>query len=80
MLACTATKELDLYPKTEITEGNFYQTQDQLILAVNDVYRQMGRIYDAGGIADIYGELRSDNTYIEFTGGSTTFAEEISGF
>lgn len=71
---------LDLYPKTEITEGNFYQTEDQLILAVNDVYRQMGRIYNAQGIADIYGELRSDNTYIEFTGGSTTFAEEISDF
>ena len=79
MIACSDEK-LDLYPKTEITEGNFYQTEDQLILAVNDVYRQMGRIYDAGGIADIYGELRSDNTYIEFTGGSTTFAEEISGF
>ncbi|MEQ9443230.1 MAG: RagB/SusD family nutrient uptake outer membrane protein [Cyclobacteriaceae bacterium] len=79
LFACS-DEELDLYPKTEITEGNFYQTEDQLILAVNDVYRQMGNIYDAGGIADLYGELRSDNTYIEFTGGSTTFAEEISGF
>jgi hypothetical protein len=71
---------LDLYPKTAITEGNFYQTEDQLILAVNDVYRQMVRIYNAGGIPDLYGELRSDNTYIEFTGGSTTFAEDISEF
>lgn len=72
--------ELNLYPKTEITEGNFYQTEGQLILAVNDAYRQMARIYEAGGIADRYGELRSDNTYIEFTGGSTTFAEDISEF
>lgn len=71
---------LDLYPKTAITEGNFYQTEDQLILTVNDVYRQMVRIYNAGGIPDLYGELRSDNTYIEFTGGSTTFAEDISEF
>lgn len=78
-LSCSED-ELDLYPKTEITEGNFYQTENQLILAVNDVYRQMERIYSAQGIADIYGELRSDNTYIEFTGGSTTFAEEISDF
>lgn len=72
--------ELDLYPKTQITEGNFYETEDQLILAVNDIYRQLGRIYNAGGMADLYGELRSDNTYIEFTGGSTTFSEEISDF
>lgn len=73
-------EELDLYPKTQITEGNFYQNEDQLILAVNDIYRQLGRIYNAGGIADLYGELRSDNTYIEFTGGSTTFPEEITDF
>lgn len=73
-------KELDLYPKTAITEGNFYQTEDQFMLAVNDVYRQMERAYSAGGIADIYGELRSDNTYIEFIGGSSNSAERISGF
>ncbi len=71
---------LDLYPKTAITEGNFYQTEDQFILAVNDVYRQMVRTYTAGGIADIYGELRSDNTYIEFIGGSSNSAENISNF
>lgn len=72
--------ELDLYPKTQITEGNFYQNEEQLVLAVNDIYRQLGRIYNAQGIADLYGELRSDNTYIEFTGGSTTFSEEITDY
>ena len=73
-------EELDLYPKTRITEGNFYQNEEQLVLAVNDIYRQLGRIYNAQGIADLYGELRSDNTYIEFTGGATNFPEEISDF
>ncbi len=77
--ACSE-ENLDLYPKTAITEGNFYQTEDQFILAVNDVYRQMVRTYTAGGIADIYGELRSDNTYIEFIGGANNSAERISGF
>lgn len=71
---------LDLYPKTQITEGNFYKDEDQLILAVDDIYRQLGRIYNAQGIVDLYGELRSDNTYIEFTGGATTFAEEITDY
>lgn len=72
--------ELDLYPKTQITEGNFYENEEQLILSVNDIYRQLARIYNAQGIADLYGELRSDNTYIEFTGGSTTFSEEIADY
>lgn len=71
---------LDLYPKTQITEGNFYQNEEQLILAANDIYRQLGIMYNAQGIADLFGELRSDNTYIEFTGGATTFAEEITDF
>lgn len=79
ILACNE-EDLDLYPKTAITEGNFYQTEEQFILAVNDVYRQMERAYRAGGIADIYGELRSDNTYIEFIGGSSNSAEMISNF
>src|SRR5690554_1456561 len=73
-------EELDLYPKTRITEGNFYQNEEQLVLAANDIYRNLGRIYNAQGIADLYGELRSDNTYIEFTAGSTTFPEEITDF
>ena len=73
-------EELNLYPKTAITEGNFYNTEDQFILAVNDVYRQMERTYSAGGIADIYGELSSDNTYIEFIGGSSNSAERITSF
>ncbi len=79
VFSCSEEK-LDLYPKTAITEGNFYKTEDQFILAVNDVYRQMQRTYSAGGIADIYGELSSDNTYIEFIGGSSNSAERISGF
>ena len=79
LYACNEEK-LDLYPKTAITEGNFYQTEEQFILAVNDVYRQMERTYRAGGLADIYGELSSDNTYIEFIGGANNSAERISNF
>lgn len=72
--------ELDQYPSTKITEGNFYQTEGQLIQAVNDVYRQLERSYQAGGLVDLYAELYSDNTYIEFTGGSTTYEEDIVNF
>jgi len=72
--------ELDLYPLTSTTEGTFYQNETQLQQAVDDVYRQLGRIYNASQLPDLYGELFSDNTYIEFTGGSTTYYEQITDF
>ena len=72
--------QLDLYPKTSLTEGNFYKTETQLIQTVNDVYRQMRIIYDAQGIADLYGELRSDNVYIKISAGGGTNSVDINGF
>lgn len=72
--------ELDLFPMTKITEGTFYQNETQIQQAVDDIYRQLGQFYNGGGLPDIYGELASDNTYIEFTGGATTFSEQITDF
>lgn len=71
---------LDLYPETSLTEGTFYTNESQLVQATNDVYRQLNRVYGAGDVVDLYGELYSDNTYIEFTGGSTTFQEDILNY
>ena len=72
--------ELDQYPETKLTEGNFYTTQAQIVQAVNDVYRQLNRNYAASGLVDLYGELYSDNSYIEFSGGATTFEDDIKAF
>ena len=72
--------QLDQYPETRLTEGNFYTTEAQMLQAVNDVYRQMNLTYTAGGLVDLFGELYSDNTYIEFSGGSTTFEDDIKAF
>ncbi len=80
LVAGCGEEELDLYPLTTITEGTFYQNDVQIQQAVDDIYRQLGRFYNAGGLPDIYGELASDNTYIEFTGGSTTYNEQITDF
>ncbi|WP_229214961.1 RagB/SusD family nutrient uptake outer membrane protein [Dyadobacter bucti] len=77
--SCSET-ELDQYPETKLTEGNFYTTEAQIIQAVNDVYRQLNRTYAASGLVDLYGELYSDNTYIEFSGGATTFEDDIKAF
>lgn len=78
MSACDEEKYLDLYPLTSITEGNFYNTQSEFEQAVNDVYRQLGRLADAQSIPCLYGELFSDNTYIAFQLGGTPVDDPIS--
>jgi hypothetical protein len=78
LLASCSESLLDLYPETRLTDGSFYKTETQFVQATNDVYRQLGRIYDAGGIPDLYGELFSDNVYIQFTSGANAFPEEIN--
>lgn len=72
--------QLQQYPETTLTEGSFYTNQTQVVQAVNDIYRQLNKVYKGGGIVDLYAELYSDNTYIEFTGGSTTFEEDVHNF
>ncbi len=68
--SCDEDKYLDIYPLTSITEGNFYQNETELRQALNDVYRQLGRIYNASGIVDFYGEMSSDNTDMIFIAGT----------
>lgn len=78
--ASCSEDQLNQFPETQLTEGSFYTTEGQIIQAVNDIYRQLIKVYKGGGIVDLYSELYSDNTYIEFTGGSTTFEEDIKNF
>ncbi|GAA4433043.1 RagB/SusD family nutrient uptake outer membrane protein [Ravibacter arvi] len=82
VLAITScdVSQLDRFPETRLTEGNFYTTEAQMLQAVNDVYRELNLTYAAGGLADLFGELYSDNTYIEFSGGATTFEDDIKAF
>lgn len=77
LVSCDADR-LDRYPETNLTSGNFYTSEQDLVLASNDIYRQLTRFFDAGGVPDLYGELFSDNVYIEFTTGAHSFAEDIN--
>lgn len=79
LLGCNK-EALDLYPLTSLTEANSYNTETQLTQAVNDVYRQMRIIYNAQGIADLFGELRSDNTYIKIAASGGTTSNDIINF
>lgn len=78
--SCDSDKYLDLYPLTSITEGNFYNSELELQQGLNDVYRQLGRIYNAHGVVDLYGEQASDNTYIFIKGGGDNYTEQINDF
>ena len=36
MVSCS--DQLELYPETNLTEGNYYNTEEELSLAANDAY------------------------------------------
>ena len=72
--------ELNQFPETKLTEGSYYTNEAQIQQAVDDVYRQLNVIYAPNGVVDLYAEAYSDNTYIEFTGGSTTFSDDVMNF
>ncbi|GAP68838.1 starch-binding protein associating with outer membrane [Bacteroidales bacterium 6E] len=80
LMSCNEDKYLDLYPLTRITEGNYYSSQLQLEQALNDVYRQLGRVYSAHGLPDLFGEQTSDNTRIIIKSGGDNFSEQINDF
>ncbi|QGY43467.1 RagB/SusD family nutrient uptake outer membrane protein [Maribellus comscasis] len=77
-LGCS--EDLDLYPLTQITEGTFYKNEVELQQAVDDVYRQLGILYNGDQIPARFGEQYSDNTYIELAGGANNYNEQITDF
>lgn len=79
--ACDPATHLQLSPPDQITEANFYNNQFEIEQAVNSIYRELGgTIVAAGSIADLYGELYSDNTTFVFQTAGDPVDEAISGF
>ena len=76
-LSACSSDNLDLYPEAQLTSGNFYGTETQLLQASNDIYRQLGRIYNVNGIPDLYEERASDNVYIKLASGGGTESVDI---
>ncbi|WP_339647666.1 RagB/SusD family nutrient uptake outer membrane protein [uncultured Salegentibacter sp.] len=79
-LLAGCSDDLNLYPTTEFTSNTFYQNEQQIALAVDDVYRQLGNHYDSRGLPALFGELRSDNAYILQTAAGNDFLQQISDF
>lgn len=79
VVGCSSDR-LDLYPITQPTNDTFYTSEEELEQSLNEVYRQLGIVYDATGLPDIYGEAYSDNTYIKATTGANNFFEQINEY
>ncbi len=78
LLGCS--DDLELFPTTQFTADTFYQNEQQISQAVDEVYRQLGIHYDSRGLPALYGELRSDNAYIRQTAAGNNFLQQIDEF
>lgn len=74
------TDELELYPLTQTTEGTFYKNELEIQQAVDDIYRQLGIIYNGTNLPARFGEQYSDNTYILLAAGENNYNEQITGY
>lgn len=74
---CELDKHLDLYPETSLTVGIFYKDEQQMKAAVDDVYRQMGRLFDAHSLPCLYGTLFSDDGFVNAQLAGTPVDEPI---
>lgn len=79
-ILCFISCDLNQLPKTHVTPDGFYKTEEEFVHATNDIYRQLGIVYDALGLVDIGSEMRSDNTYIKNTAGTNVDLIEINKF
>ena len=73
-------KFLELTPDTNGSAGNFYQTKDQFLQAINSAYSPLQGIQN--NTMWLFGEVRSDNTSYQLNTGdrSGTSREEIDEF
>lgn len=78
VLGCS--DDLELYPTTQFTADTFYQNEQQISQAVDEVYRQLGIHYDSQGLPALYGELRSDNAFIRQAASGNDFLQQIDEF
>lgn len=81
MSGCDFDSHLNLAPPTSITEANFYNSQAEFQQAVDAIYRELGgSLVAASSVADLYGELYSDNTTFVFQTAGDPVDEAISGY
>jgi len=68
---------LDEYPPQNITSGNYYKTEKQMITAFNSVYGQLYTIWGEGALPYLYGDLYGGDSWIYLTVGTASDWEDI---
>lgn len=61
---------LDLSPKSDANEKDFYKTKADIETAMNSVYNTLYDVWGPEGLPSMYGELMSDNVYNTNTAGN----------
>jgi starch-binding outer membrane protein, SusD/RagB family len=62
---------LDEYPPHLITAGNFYQNENQIIMAANSVYNQLYTVWGPLSLPYVYGDAYGGDSYIYLTVGTS---------
>jgi len=68
---------LDEFPPQQITSGNFYQTEEEMIMASNSVFEQLYTVWGQGALPYLYGDLYGGDSYVLFTVGTASDWEDI---
>lgn len=61
---------LDLSPKSDANENDFYKKKADIETAMNSVYNTLYDVWGPEGLPSLYGELMSDNVYNTNTAGN----------
>lgn len=55
---------LSQFPPQEITPNNFYQNEEQLVMAANAVYNELYTVWDETSLPYLYGDMYGGDSYI----------------
>ena len=61
---------LDQFPPQQLTAGNFYETEDQMIQAGNAVYNELKTVWGVLSLPYIFGDLYGGDSYIYLSPGT----------
>jgi hypothetical protein len=68
---------LDEFPPQNITSGNYYQTEKQMVTAANSVYSQLYTIWGGGSLPYIYGDLYGGDSWLYLFVGTASDWEDL---
>ncbi len=68
---------LDEFPPQNITSGNFYSNEKEMVMAANSVYNQLYTVWGEGSLPYLYGDLYGGDSWIYLTVGTAGDWEDL---